>query len=646
MKYMDVKKRGWVKNVAIVFLAVMLVLTFFSNTIRNRSLPEVAAQYTTSGTITARIRGNGVVSANESYEVKTTQSRIVSERLVKVNDHVSIGDVLIRFKGTESPELETARLQLRAEERKLEEMLLRMSEGSSTLASAARAVTDAKNALNDALATLEAIHYNEDAYNAALSADNHAQVVLASASATATARQFDLTIADSELQTLKDRENTGSVVDPNVMAAARQKVSIATDAYRRAQIAQDSANDTVNIRKIDLDAAEQKLKVLESDFAADPPTATIEEVNAARLVRNAASDAYTRALASLSSAAATAATRKYDLDIAELDLKILTDREDIGTVVNPGVMEAAIRKRNAADEANRLAQAALTLANADATITSATLSIHQKEKDAILPANLAVRQAQLNLDDANANLSLLKTSESITSSIKDIELRELLIDIEDIKKLIDELEKEGTGSEITALVSGIVTHIHGNVAPGLQVSPEDILMNIEVVDRGYSLSFAVTPEQASRLSIGDVGEVDRGWYWRDELRATLIGIRNDPQNPVTSRLLHFAISGDGQIESGSQLFITINQRSENHNIIVPNNAVRTDTNGTFVLVVISTSGPLGNRYIATRADVTVLASDDTHTAVTGALSGWDFVITHSNDPINPGMEVRLVDNPW
>jgi len=32
--------------------------------------------------------------------------------------------------------------------------------------------------------------------------------------------------------------------------------------------------------------------------------------------------------------------------------------------------------------------------------------------------------------------------------------------------------------------------------------------------------------------------------------------------------------------------------------------------------------------------------------VTGALSGWDFVITHSNDPINPGMEVRLVDNPW
>ena len=42
------KKRGrrdWVKNAIIIFLAVLLVLTFFSNTIMNYSLPEVAAQY-------------------------------------------------------------------------------------------------------------------------------------------------------------------------------------------------------------------------------------------------------------------------------------------------------------------------------------------------------------------------------------------------------------------------------------------------------------------------------------------------------------------------------------------------------------------------------------------------------------------------
>ena len=31
-----VKNRDWVKNAAIIFLAVLLVLTFFSNTIMNR----------------------------------------------------------------------------------------------------------------------------------------------------------------------------------------------------------------------------------------------------------------------------------------------------------------------------------------------------------------------------------------------------------------------------------------------------------------------------------------------------------------------------------------------------------------------------------------------------------------------------------
>ena len=42
MTEQKVKNRGWVKNVAIIFLAVMLVLTFFSNTIMNASLPEAA----------------------------------------------------------------------------------------------------------------------------------------------------------------------------------------------------------------------------------------------------------------------------------------------------------------------------------------------------------------------------------------------------------------------------------------------------------------------------------------------------------------------------------------------------------------------------------------------------------------------------
>ena len=69
-----VKNRAWVKNAVIVFLVILLILTFFSNTIMNSSLAEVSTQNVTSGSITARVRGSGTVSATGSYEVKAAQT--------------------------------------------------------------------------------------------------------------------------------------------------------------------------------------------------------------------------------------------------------------------------------------------------------------------------------------------------------------------------------------------------------------------------------------------------------------------------------------------------------------------------------------------------------------------------------------------
>ena len=87
----NVKKREWVKTVAIIFLAVMLVLTFFSNTIMNHSLPEVATANVTSGTINAKIRGQGTVSANETYDVTIKQTRKVASIKVKAGQEVAAG---------------------------------------------------------------------------------------------------------------------------------------------------------------------------------------------------------------------------------------------------------------------------------------------------------------------------------------------------------------------------------------------------------------------------------------------------------------------------------------------------------------------------------------------------------------------------
>ena len=77
---------------------------------------------------------------------------------------------------------------------------------------------------------------------------------------------------------------------------------------------------------------------------------------------------------------------------------------------------------------------------------------------------------------------------------------------------------------------------------------------------------------------------------------------------------------------------------------MPNSAIRTDNNGSFVLALVAKSTPLSTRYTATRVDVQELAKDDNYTAVSGIGAG-EFVITTSTKPIEAGTQVRLVDEP-
>lgn len=106
------KRRDWVKNAAIVFLAIMLVLTFFSNTIMNYSLPEVAAQYCYSGQITNKVKGTGVVEAEDPYRVEYKQSRKVASVEARVGDYIEKGSVIYTLEEGESEELVAAEATL------------------------------------------------------------------------------------------------------------------------------------------------------------------------------------------------------------------------------------------------------------------------------------------------------------------------------------------------------------------------------------------------------------------------------------------------------------------------------------------------------------------------------------------------------
>lgn len=109
-------RKEWIKNVAIIFLIVLLILTFFSNTIMNYSLPEVAAQYCMSGSITNKVKGTGTVQASDPYSVIYDSTRKVESVVVRSGDTVKKGDVLYILEDSESEELLAA-------QQKLEEMI-------------------------------------------------------------------------------------------------------------------------------------------------------------------------------------------------------------------------------------------------------------------------------------------------------------------------------------------------------------------------------------------------------------------------------------------------------------------------------------------------------------------------------------------
>ena len=108
----SVRKREWVKTAAIIFLAVLLVLTFFSKTIMNASLPEVAAQQAASGAINARIRGSGTVEASEVYNVTIKQTRKVASVLVKTGQEINVGDTMFVLEAEDSDDLKQAETDL------------------------------------------------------------------------------------------------------------------------------------------------------------------------------------------------------------------------------------------------------------------------------------------------------------------------------------------------------------------------------------------------------------------------------------------------------------------------------------------------------------------------------------------------------
>lgn len=143
------KRKDIIKNILIVFLIVLLILTFFSNTIMNHSLPEIASESSVSGSLTEKLNASGTVESNQSYEVKPKTNVKIDAIKVKTGQEVKKGDVLFTVNSEENTELKEAQTLLKSLELEYQKMLLKLPK---SYASENQAIKNAQEDLNDLIA--------------------------------------------------------------------------------------------------------------------------------------------------------------------------------------------------------------------------------------------------------------------------------------------------------------------------------------------------------------------------------------------------------------------------------------------------------------------------------------------------------------
>lgn len=650
------KRREWVKTFAIIFLVILLILTFFSQTIMNRSLPEVAAQYVESGTINAKIRGSGAVSADETYDVTISQTRKIRSVLVKVGDTVNAGDVLFMLEPADSEELKTAQKTLSDLELAYQKSLIEAGNASST---ENREVQKLRDAYNEALATLRlyssadpsqiksALEQAKVELTSLQRASADAESALAEVNTELTEAQQAATDASSAVTTLQTEISALDTQLETLIVASRDKTRAIEEAQKKLNEAYETKNRDWAIHQLRYEelqgyATENGVVnyTLMAAYAAD--TSFLQrskpDIEFTEDDLKALADAYDT-------------ISKDDATIAELETTLRQLQQDANDPVTGATMAQQIQdlenektskerelrtKQYEADAAAvqvEQVKSRVERYQEDATAAKRTAEDKQAEVDKLTAASTAaetLKTAQTALED--------KVFETSLGDASSLDLQNSKKAIEEQQKVVDELMAQADGQEVTANVSGKVTAI--NVTAGNSAGADTALATLTVVDRGYTVKIAVTADQAKQVTVGDTATITN--YYNGDITATLENIANDPQNPGKGKLLVFRLSGEG-VEAGSNITLSIGQRSATYDTLVPNSALRNDANGDFVLVVTAKNTPLGNRYTATRVGVTVLAKDDTKSAVTGLSSG-DFVITTSTAPIEAGTQVRLVDN--
>ncbi len=567
-------KREWIKNVAIVFLIILLLLTFFSNTIMNYSLPEVAVQYVESGSITAKIRGTGVIESGDPYYVTIPQQRKVEAVNVRPGDMVYEGDVLAVLSTRQSTDVLTKEQEVKTAKEALEAA---QKNFENTLLTGGYSVTVMENNGN--------IGSSEDLIKKIISLKKK-QTSLSDEIA---GLERQIATADEQVLAIQKQLDINNINNVGSEQERKNYTDVVT-ALNNARITLERIAVDIENYEILYGLSEDKIEAWATVSAGDP--------NYENYVLS---------------------KNNYNQVDAQINL---LEREESAAL---RVLETRLQESN-----NSLASQ-----KAEWELKKSNLQKAINEK------NDALSQTSEELTELTTNINNASTLQNLSDAITKAQET-----YQNALAAYEELQSTAIDAEVVAPFTGTIVSVP--ISAGLDTidSPGEgkgyTIVTMQREGTGYTMEFSVTNEQASKIKVGDAAEVVNSWRY-DNMMLTVSGIKNDLKNPGQGKVVTLDVKGD-YITPGQSLSVSVGEKSANYEMIVPNSAIREDNNGKFVLLVETKPSPLGNRYVATRVDVQVVASDDTKSAISGDLFAWSYVITTATAPVEAGQLVRLADN--
>ncbi len=649
-------RKDKVKNIAIIFLSAMLVLTFFSNSILNHSLPEVATQYVRYDTITEKVRGSGTVTADDPYKVVIKDSRTIESVAVKEGDTVTKDQVLFYLEDSESEELKKKEEEIKAKEDELSKQVLEymtsilsvdisneayqhiQSDNIATVAAYQAKIEAARQKVKSAQDTVDSL--NRQILVAGMSSeddvDRDTELAIATAnrdnaSKRMTEAQAKITEAEGVISTLDKKAADAGAGSGEALEVTALN---ATNDYNSKKTTYDTNKSSLVSELNYLNTADPSNPVfIESDYF-DSSTGIVKDLNALTGLQDLAQQAYNSGVSSSAVTAFESMKTAYS-DLLTTKTKMDAANKDVSdyNAAKSALSSAKNALTNATNEYNSYQSKVESLTNKKSESSGDNTELQNSLKISLSDAEAVLKAAQKEQDQ------LLKdVSNELALSSKNDEIADTEKELSKLNEELEELKEESTGATIDAPVEGTVISI-SKTAGETTTANEEIAL-IQVAGKGMSLSFSVTNDQAAKVKVGDPAQLQNSWYYED-VKVTLSKIKPDTENPGKKKLLEFNV--EGSVQSGETLALSIGERSAEYEHVVPNSAVREDKNGKFILIIEEKTTPFGNRYKAKRVNVEVIASDETKTAIQAELQGYEYVITTSNKPVETGDQVRLAE---